>query len=255
MNYFELHIGDYEKATAHLTACEDGIYGRLMRRYYDTEAPLPDDLKALQRFVRARTREEKEAVEAILDEFFQLAADGWHHKRCDEEIARYAAKREKAKRSAEARWSQSERNANAMRTHSEGNADGMLSSHQTPVVNTNSEVTGEDLPPRAYAHVGAVVALRQLGVVDAHPGYTPLQDYFAQGGTLPAITGVAKRALKEGKGRIAYITATARGQLQDGPRASPQVEQQESLEEHNRRVATEWAAQPYTQTEDLLDAP
>lgn len=92
MNYFELHIGDYEKATAHLTACEDGIYGRLMRRYYDTEAPLPDDVKALQRFVRARSRDEKEAVQTVLDEFFQLEADGWHHKRCDEELATYREK-------------------------------------------------------------------------------------------------------------------------------------------------------------------
>ena len=89
MNYFELHIGDYDKATAHLTACEDGIYGRLMRRYYDTESPLPDDLKAIQRFVRARARDEKAAVQTVLDEFFVLEADGWHHKRCDEEIAQY----------------------------------------------------------------------------------------------------------------------------------------------------------------------
>ncbi len=25
MNYFQFHIGDYEKATAHLTAAEDGL--------------------------------------------------------------------------------------------------------------------------------------------------------------------------------------------------------------------------------------
>lgn len=89
MNYFEFHIGDYDKATAHLTACEDGIYGRLMRRYYDTETPLPEDVKSLQRFVRARSREEREAVQTVLDEFFVLQSDGWHHKRCDEEIAKY----------------------------------------------------------------------------------------------------------------------------------------------------------------------
>lgn len=89
MNYVELHIGDYDKATAHLTACEDGIYGRLLRRYYDTEAPLPLDLKVLQRLVRARAKDEREAVETVLDEFFQKREDGWHHPRCDEEIAKY----------------------------------------------------------------------------------------------------------------------------------------------------------------------
>lgn len=144
MNYFELHIGDYEKATSHLTACEDGIYGRLMRRYYDTEAPLPDDLKAIQRFVRARSRDEREAVETVLSEFFVLTADGWHHKRCDEEIGRYNEKREKAKRSAEARWSHFERNANAMRTHSEGNA------HQSPV--TSHQAPDKELPTSSGAN-------------------------------------------------------------------------------------------------------
>jgi len=89
VNYFELHIGDYDKATSHLTACEDGIYGRLMRRYYNTESPLPVELKAIQRFARARSREEKEAVETVLEEFFVLESDGWHHKRCDEEISKY----------------------------------------------------------------------------------------------------------------------------------------------------------------------
>ena len=89
MNYVELHIGDYDKATAHLTACEDGIYGRLIRWYYDIEGPLPADLKAVQRHVRARSRDEKTAVETVLDEFFELRSDGWHHKRCDEEIAKY----------------------------------------------------------------------------------------------------------------------------------------------------------------------
>lgn len=32
MNYYEHHIGDYDQATAHLTACEDGIYGLTARR-------------------------------------------------------------------------------------------------------------------------------------------------------------------------------------------------------------------------------
>ena len=117
MNYFELHVGDYDKATAHLTACEDGIYGRLLRRYYDTEAPLCADLKALQRFVRARTKEEQQAVETVLQEFFALEADGWHHKRCDSEIQRYRDKSQKARESVSKRWAK--RDAEALPTQSE----------------------------------------------------------------------------------------------------------------------------------------
>lgn len=126
MNYFEFHIGDYESAASHLSATEDGIYFRLIRRYYASERPLPAEKKDVLRIARARTREEKAAVDTVLREFFVLADDGWRNPRCDEEIARFQAKREKAKNSANARWnamqSDSERNANAMRTHSEGNA-------------------------------------------------------------------------------------------------------------------------------------
>lgn len=123
MNYYEHHIGDYDKSTSHLTACEDGIYCRLLRRYYDTESPLPADLPAVQRLVRARTKEEKTAVKTVLMEFFSLADDGWHQVRCDEHIEKVRSKSEKARRSAELRWQgPCERNANASETHGERNA-------------------------------------------------------------------------------------------------------------------------------------
>jgi uncharacterized protein YdaU (DUF1376 family) len=130
VNYFELHIGDYESATAHLSILEDGIYTRLMRVYYRTEAPLPLDLEQTCRLIRVAKKSEKNIVKAVLTEFFVEHGDGWHNDRCDEEVARFQVKQDKARRSANARWgnveTDSERNANAsadaMRTHSEGNA-------------------------------------------------------------------------------------------------------------------------------------
>jgi len=91
VNYFEHHIGDYDEATAHLTACEDGIYSRLIRKYYATERPLIADIAKLQRLVRANSRAEKQAVVDVLEEFFHLEDDGWHQDRCDEVIAAYLA--------------------------------------------------------------------------------------------------------------------------------------------------------------------
>ncbi len=90
MNYFELHIGDYEAATAHLSLLEDAAYGRLLRIYYRTERPLPADTKQVCRLVRAASKPERDAVQAVLDEFFELREDGWHQVRCDEELQRYA---------------------------------------------------------------------------------------------------------------------------------------------------------------------
>lgn len=103
MNYYEHHIGDYAEATSHLTFIEDAAYSRLIRKYYAQEKPLPADLKAVQRLVGARTKEEREAVDTVLNEFFTLDADGWHNGRCDAEIARYLGKSDgkEAKRAAE----------------------------------------------------------------------------------------------------------------------------------------------------------
>lgn len=94
MNYYEHHIGDYAEATAHLTFVEDAAYSRLIRKYYAQEKPLPADVKAVQRLIAARSKEEREAVVTVLEEFFTLEGDGWHNHRCDEELRRYHAKAE-----------------------------------------------------------------------------------------------------------------------------------------------------------------
>jgi uncharacterized protein YdaU (DUF1376 family) len=103
MNYYEHHIGDYAEATAHLTFVEDAAYTRMIRKYYAQEKPLPTDVKAVQRLVGARSKEEREAIETILGEFFELQDDGWHNGRCDAELVRYLEKSEgkDAKREAE----------------------------------------------------------------------------------------------------------------------------------------------------------
>ena len=80
MNYYEHHIGDYAEATAHLSFVEDAAYSRMIRKYYATEKPLPADIKAVQRLVGARTKEEREAVDTVLHEFFELQDDGWHQR-------------------------------------------------------------------------------------------------------------------------------------------------------------------------------
>jgi uncharacterized protein YdaU (DUF1376 family) len=145
LNYYERHLGDYAKDAGHLSLLEHGAYTLLLDRYYSTESPI---VKAdAYRVCRAASRAERQAVDAVLAEFFTLVEDGWRHKRCDEEISKFRVKSEKAKRSAFARWdalqTKSERNANAspnaMRTHSEGNA------LQTPV--TSNQTPRVDLPP------------------------------------------------------------------------------------------------------------
>lgn len=86
VNYFPFHIGDYASHTAHLSWLEDCAYRRLIDLYYSRELPIPVDQSKAFRLVRANSKDEKEAVKVVLDEFFKLTDSGWIHERCDAEI-------------------------------------------------------------------------------------------------------------------------------------------------------------------------
>lgn len=211
MNYYEHHIGDYAEATAHLTFIEDAAYSRMIRKYYAQEKPLPADVKAVQRLIGARTKEEREAVETVLGEFFELLDDGWHNSRCDAEVARYQDKQAKAKRSAEARWNrgqpQSDGNANAspdaMRTHSEGNAHQAPSTkHQTPDVNTGladpaptQTELGSDFEPSAAVQLS--IAMNAAGI--RAQGADPRLIALAEQGITPETVAAACQEAKASK--------------------------------------------------------
>ena len=91
MHIYRHHIGDYDSATAHLTWSEDMAYTRILRLYYRNDGVLPVCTKAICRLVRASSKEERAAVETVLNEFFSITDDGWKNKRADEEIAEYQA--------------------------------------------------------------------------------------------------------------------------------------------------------------------
>lgn len=89
MNYYERHLGDYCKNAAHLSLLEHGVYVRLMDVYYTREAPIPDSMAA--RLIAARTEPETQALQVVLQEFFELRDGHWHQNRCDQEIATFKA--------------------------------------------------------------------------------------------------------------------------------------------------------------------
>jgi uncharacterized protein YdaU (DUF1376 family) len=78
MHFYPHHIGDYRSATMHLSNAEDLAYRRLLEMYYDTEAPIPDDIPLVAR----RIRTEADCLEFVLKEFFKKTAEGWTNKRC-----------------------------------------------------------------------------------------------------------------------------------------------------------------------------
>ena len=107
MHYYQFNISDFNNATRHLTRVERSLYRDLIDLYYDTELPLPSDIKKLARLVLASTDDEKKALGVVLEEFFLLENGAFFHERCDLEIKKYqgnsAAKSRAGKASAEAR--------------------------------------------------------------------------------------------------------------------------------------------------------
>lgn len=102
MNHYPHHIGDFNSATRHLTFVERALYRELLDLYYDTERPLLADATKLARRVLAHTDEQREALQAVLQEFFVQEDDGWHNARCDREIAAYRERIEQQSRAGRA---------------------------------------------------------------------------------------------------------------------------------------------------------
>jgi uncharacterized protein YdaU (DUF1376 family) len=146
VNHYPKHVGDWITATAHLSEVEECIYSRMLDQYYSREAPLPADAAAVVRLVRAVSAAARKAVPTLLREFFYLEEDGWHQKRCDEEIAAYKSKSAKAATSSAIGWRKrrSVGNANAyanastdamptdMRTHSDSQSVGNANQNHEP---------------------------------------------------------------------------------------------------------------------------
>lgn len=92
MNYYKRHIGDYLKDTAHLSLLEHGIYTRLLDVYYTRESAIPEAQAA--RLIGARSEAEREAMQLVLEEFFELRDGLWIQHRCERELAEKEIKAE-----------------------------------------------------------------------------------------------------------------------------------------------------------------
>lgn len=102
--YVKLHLGDYARDADHLSMLQEGAYFRLMRWYYGTAKPIPNDLERIYRRCMAFSIEEQQAVRYILEEFFRLDGPQWRHKRIDQELQAWIETSDKAREAISARW-------------------------------------------------------------------------------------------------------------------------------------------------------
>jgi uncharacterized protein YdaU (DUF1376 family) len=136
MFYYQHHIGDFIKDTSNLDDHQLATYLRMMWIYYTEEKPFSDDAEDIAFAVRS----DEKTVRLLMRHFFENVANEWCHKRCDREISEYHSKSEKARESANARWS----NAKAKRAHNERNADAtVFNANQEPRTNNQEPVIKE----------------------------------------------------------------------------------------------------------------
>lgn len=261
MNYYQHHLGDYLKDTAHLNMLEDGAYRRLLDRYYGTEAGIPAD--QAHRIARARTREEKAAVDAVLQEFFTLEDGVWKNGRAEEEIAKFASKRpdaekkrendkERQRRARERRKALFEElsglgihmawNATAEELHTALEQAKSQGGHapvtppvtrdntatQSPDTNTQSplpstQVCKDTQGTGSPTRAGAVcVALRAEGLASVNPAHPDLIALLDDGAEIQEFVSAARIAREKGKG-FAYVIGIVKGQRADAQRMAAEA--------------------------------
>jgi uncharacterized protein YdaU (DUF1376 family) len=155
MNYYSHHIGDFDRATRHLSRTERSVYRDLMDVYYDTETRLTIDKPALCRKIIARSNEEVTAVEQVLNEFFIETATGWYHQRCEDELEAYrnsnSQKSLAGKASAAKRAMKRQQAFNGNPTDVEQPNNGTPTNQEPLTINhTTTESSGDDVRECPY---------------------------------------------------------------------------------------------------------
>ena len=159
MHYYQFNIGDYAKATRHLSNTEDLAYRRLIELYYDTERPLINDVVKLSRLINMK--DNKEEIQTVLEDFFIESEDGFKQNRIDSEIASYHSKAESARvngkkggrpKKAKANPAESERKAKKTQSVNLANpAESERKANQEPLTkNQDKTHTSPPVPDPVY---------------------------------------------------------------------------------------------------------
>jgi len=138
MHYYQHHIGDFIRATSRLNDAQTMAYLRLLWMYYESEKPLKPDTKILAFQIGT----DIETAQLLLDAFFILCADGWHHTRCDQEIQEYRSFRYKKSKAGKASAEQrkNSRLTDDEQVLNECSTDVQLTNNHKPITNNQEPI-------------------------------------------------------------------------------------------------------------------
>ena len=207
VNYFELHIGDYQRKTAHLSLAEHGAYTLMLQTFYASERPLPAERRVLYRLLRADSAGERKAIDSVLAQFWEKSPEGYTNKRAAEVVSEFRAWVEKQR-------SNGNRGGRPPKTHGlsvvkpngkqNPNPDGSETgdSHLKPPTSHLPLPTPEDLSPHTHtpiptSQVARRPSLREkLGAPDPLPPREPGLEQGSVCGTFTKIGGEKTHAIK-----------------------------------------------------------
>jgi len=107
-SFMPIYWGDYARDTAHLNNAEHGAYLMLIKHYWCSGEPLPDNDQTLARVACCDSIKAWKQVRGTVARFFQVENGEWRHKRIDIELkeaaARYARRSRAGQKGNAARW-------------------------------------------------------------------------------------------------------------------------------------------------------
>ena len=153
MNYYQHHIGDFMRDTAHLSPVEECFYRRALDWYYVNEKPLPLDLDQVNRYLRAKTKTDRTAIGIVLSDFFKKTASGFVHSRCEIELEKFRCKKDASRGNGKLGGRPKKNNDLQNLGVSDGlelglNLETQNNLNQEPITNNQEPVTNSSLPYR-----------------------------------------------------------------------------------------------------------
>ena len=227
MNYYERHLGDYARDAGHLSMIEHGAYSLLLDRIYTTEEGIPAD--QAHRVCRARSKEERAAVDAVLQEFFTLSDGVWTNSRAAKEITKMRAKVEAARTNGQ-RGGRPKRNPTGTDEKPSGLLLGSISetqdkAHQSPDTSHQEYKSGDTAhAPSDEGHMPtpaglACRAIKAAGIADVNPGHPDLRRLLDAGVPIPEFESTAAELVGKGKPKFLLLLATVEGRRRDAEAA------------------------------------
>lgn len=203
MNYYERHLGDYAKDTGHLSLLEHGVYTLLLDRYYATECGIPED--QAHRVARARSAEERAAVDVVLAEFFRLDGNLWVNGRVEEELEKARGRIATARENGRKGGRPPKKNPNETHQEPSGFGAGFENKTGSKALQSPSTTFTPDTSPQApeisegASNAGrACQLMRAAGCPTTNPSHPSLIAALAEGVTPEALADTVREGLSRG---------------------------------------------------------